>query len=74
MRKVKVTDKNEDTFAWSDDHSAEMLEVFDELLHARGLELVIGDNGCSDYQLRIDPVQEDGEYDHENTHKVLYGR
>lgn len=74
MRKVKVTDKNEKSFTWSDDYSGELLETFDELLHARGLELVIGDAGCSDYPLRIDPVKEDGEYDHENTHEVLYGR
>lgn len=76
MRKVTVTERNQDSFEWTDSYTEALLATFDELLHSRGLELVIGDGAGSCYPLRIDPVREDGEYDHENTHKVLfpYGR
>jgi len=72
MRRVRVTDENSKHFTWCDTHTQAMIEAIDEMLHDKGLELVLGDDGSSDHALAIVPTQEDGEYDHENTKRVMF--
>ena len=72
MREVRVTDKNRHRFTMSDTYSGDVLKVIDELLHSKGLEIVMGEDGSSDYAIAIVPTQEDGEYDEENTHNIMY--
>lgn len=74
MRRVIVTKKNENSFDWSRSSATDLLRTIDELLHDKGLELVIGDDGTSDYPLRIDKCKVDEEYDPERARLVLYGR
>lgn len=74
MRKVVVNSKNFGSFGNLSHTSAEVLAAVDELLHDKGLELVLGDNGSADsYMFKIEPVKEDGEYDKEKTISILFG-
>ena len=73
MKRIIVTEKNESSFAVAEGE-ASILKSIDILLHDNSLELVIGDDGSSDYLLRIDKCKVNEEYDKDRAHTVLYGR
>lgn len=54
MRRVIVTKENKSSLTWSDNHPIQLLDTIDDLLRAKGFELVVGDDGGDDYPLRID--------------------
>jgi len=72
MRQIKVTNENKDKFYWAEEY--EMLEVFDEALHDRGLELVLAKEDMSTHRFYIAPTLEDGKYDKRKARNILYGR
>jgi len=75
MRSVEVTNKNRSKFQWSDTNDVDLLLTFDELLHDKGLELIIGKTRVSsDYCLAISEVLEDCDYDRDEAKAVLFGR
>lgn len=72
MKKVTILNKNTEPFVVAQNNVASVLETVDELLHDRGLELIIGDDGNNGHHLRIGQTTVDEEYDNIKTQCILH--